>query len=208
MTSLYLDESGDLSFNLAKKGCSSKFSIAFLIVENRRPVQKLVKKIFKSLPPPIKRKCGGALHAKNEKTSTIRKLLIGLATKDIRVASMCLDKRKILVSTDQNELYASIVISLINRLYADGVFDNTHEVNLVASRRNTSKSLNDRFSYDLNSSEHGMKFTVDIVKPSDDKCLQAVDFVSWALWQKYEKGDCTYSDLIADKTICEYNMYS
>jgi len=38
--------------------------------------------------------------------------------------------------------------------------------------------------------------------------LQAVDFVSWAMWQKYEKGDETYSKIIADKTIKEYVMYN
>ena len=43
--------------------------------------------------------------------------------------------------------------------------------------------------------------------PSDDKCLQAVDFVSWALWQKYEKGDETYSDIISGKIVKEYVMY-
>ena len=43
--------------------------------------------------------------------------------------------------------------------------------------------------------------------PSDDKCLQAVDFISWALWKKYENDDESYSDIIADKIIKEYVMY-
>ena len=207
MVYLYLDESGDLFFDLTKKGSSKKFSIAFLVVKNKRPVQKLVKKVFKTLPPALIRKCNGVLHAKYEKPVTIKRLLTGLATKDVFIASMCLDKRKILLSTDQNELYTNIVISLINRLYADGLFDNNYDINLIASQRNTSRSLNKRFSDNLIESKHGKKFAVSIVKPSDDKCLQAVDFVSWALWQKYEREDNTYSDLITDKIIHEYEMY-
>ena len=207
MAFLYLDESGNLSFSPLKQGSSSKFSISFLILSDRRAINKLVKKTFKSLPPAIKRKCNGVLHAKSEKTSTVIKLLNGLATKDIKIASMCLDKNKILVSTDQNEMYANIVISLINHLYKDGVFDNINDISLVASRRNTSNNLNERFSDNLNKSEHGKKFTVNIVKPSDDKCLQAVDFISWSLWQKYEREICTYYDIIKDKIIHEYDMY-
>jgi hypothetical protein len=29
----------------------------------------------------------------------------------------------------------------------------------------------------------------------------------WALWQKYENGDETYSDIIAGKIVKEYVMY-
>jgi hypothetical protein len=54
---------------------------------------------------------------------------------------------------------------------------------------------------------HSGKITVEIVKPFDDKCLQAADFVSWAFWQKHEKGDGTYADILADKITREYKMY-
>ena len=64
-----------------------------------------------------------------------------------------------------------------------------------------------RFSESVVNSEHGTKFSVSIVKPFDDKCLQAADFVSWAFWQKYEKGNSEYTDLIADIVLHEYEMY-
>jgi len=207
MTYIYFDESGDLGFDFSKQGTSDLFSIAFLIVNNKRPVSTLVKKVFLSLPTATKYKNNGVLHARYEKASTINKLLIGLSTKDIKVASIRLDKRKTLVMSNPNELYASIVISFINRLYMDGVIDNNENVVLIASQRNTSRSLNERFSDNIVSSAHGEGFTVSIVKPSDDKCLQAVDFVSWAFWQKYAKDDSTYIDLVADRIIHEYEMY-
>jgi len=77
----------------------------------------------------------------------------------------------------------------------------------IASRMHTSKSLNTKFDENITTQTTDKKFNVSIVKPCDDKYLQAVDFVSWALWQKYENGDESYSDIIADKIIQEYVMY-
>ena len=207
MTYVYFDESGDTGFDFAKQGTSRQFLIAFLIVDSRRPVSALVKKVFLSLPLAARHKSSGVLHARYEKASTVRKLLGGLAAKDVKIATMRLDKRSVLAVANPNELYTSIVISLVNRLYADGLFDDCDHVKLVASRRNTSKSLNESFSENVVNNALDTKFSVDILKPSDDKCLQAVDFVSWAFWQKYAKNDTSFADLIADKVLHEYEMY-
>jgi len=206
MTHIYFDESGDLGFDFSKQGTSDWFSIAFLLVENKRPISKLVKNVFKLLPPSAKHRGSGILHARYEKASTIKKLLNGLATKDIKVTVMRLDKRKVFIAGNPNDLYTSIVISLINRLYADGIFDSNEQINLIASQRNTSRILNKRFSEDVLNT-FGTRITVSIIKPADDKCLQATDFVSWAFWQKYANGDSTFVDLVADKILYEYEMY-
>ena len=180
-----------------------------MISDDKRPVSALVKKVFKTLPPARKHKSGGALHARYEKTITVKRLLNALTTKDIRIATMRLDNRKILISSNPNELYTSVVITLINRLYSDGHISDNDIISLIASRRNTSKYLNERFSESIVKRATGkFNFEVSIVKPCDDKCLQAVDFISWAFWQKYEKEDYTYYDIISDKIICEYEMYS
>ena len=92
-------------------------------------------------------------------------------------------------------------------MYTDDVISDVDEIILVASRRNTSKNLNMTFSESVVNRTHGVKFSVKIVPPSDDKCLQAVDFISWALWQKYEKSDETYTVLIADRIVREYLMF-
>jgi len=207
MVYIYFDESGDLGFDFSKGGTSGHFSVAFLITNEKRPIYSLVKKVYLSLPRATKRKSSGVLHAYYEKASTITKLLQGISKKDVKVASMRLDKRKVLLTGNPNELYTSLVVTLINRLYADGVICDTDELVLVASRRNTNKNLNVVFSESIVRRAHGLKFSVNVVPPSDDKCLQAVDFISWAFWQKYEKGDETYIALIADKIVQEYVMY-
>jgi hypothetical protein len=100
-----------------------------------------------------------------------------------------------------------MVVALINRLYADGIIRKTDVIKFVASRRNTSEKLNDDFTKSIEHCTTGVNFDFSILPARDDKCLQAVDFVSWALWQKYENGDETYSDIISDKIVKEYVMY-
>ena len=207
MAYIYFDESGDLGFDFSKQGTSNHFSIAFMIIGDKRPISALVKKVFKSLPPTARLRSGGALHARYEKTSTVTKLLKALAKKDVSVATIRLNKRKLLISSNPNELYSSIVISLINRLYADDHFKGEENINLIASQRNTNKSLNTRFTECVvDKTPGGTKFNVSIVKPADDKCLQAADFISWAFWQKYEKGNNNFTDIFANKIICEHEI--
>jgi len=207
MTYIYFDESGDLGFDFSKRGTSEQFLVTFMIAENKRPISTLVKKTFASLPVATKRKHSGSLHAYYEKKATRIKLLRGLAAKDVKIATIRLSKHKILIAGDPHELYANIAITLINRLFADGIINDADAVTLIASRRNTSKILNARFSESIINDARGTKFGVNIVKPVDDKCLQAVDFISWAFWQKYEKNDNTYARLLANKTIREYDLY-
>jgi len=152
-------------------------------------------------------KKGAYLHAHYEKPITKKRLLQGLATKDIRIATMRLDKRKVFLPGNPNELYSSMVVALINRLYADGIISKSDEIKFIASRRNTSEKLNDDFTKSIEHCTNDVSFDFSILSARDDKCLQAVDFVSWALWQKYENCDETYSDIISSKIVKEYVMY-
>jgi len=207
MTYIYFDESGDLGFDFSKKRTSKHILVVFLIVKDKRPISALVKKVFKTLPPAHKRKNNGTLHAHHEKSSTIKRMLYALATKNIKVATMRLDKRKLLILSNPNDIYTNIVIALLNKLYANGHLDNTNDIKLIASRRNTSKHLNDQFTENiLNKIPEDITLDVSIEKPSDDKCLQAVDFISWSFWQKYERDDNTYSEIISNFVIDEYEM--
>jgi len=206
MVHIYFDESGCLGFDFSKKGTKNHILITFLILDECRPIISLVKKVILTLPK-IRIKKGAYLHSHYEKPITRTRLLRGLATKDVKIATMRLDKRKVFVSGNANELYSTLVVSLINRLYTDGMIQKADEIKFTASRRNTSEKLNDDFLESIEQSTPKVKFMPSILSARDDKCLQAVDFVSWALWQKYENGDETYSDIVADKIVKEYVMY-
>ena len=202
-----MDESGDLGFDFSKAGTTRHILITFLITKECRPIISLVKKVFKSLPKSSRKRNNDYLHAYYEKPITRKRLLSVLAIKDIEIASMRMDKRKVLVTGTPNELYSNMTVALINRLYTDGVLAKADDIKFIASRRNTSKKLNDDFSESIANRTQDVNFKIDIVTSDENKCLHAVDFVSWALWQKYEKSDETYSDIIAEKIIKEYVMY-
>jgi hypothetical protein len=207
MLHIYFDESGCLGFDFAKSGTNNHILITFLILNECRPINTLVKNIYLTLPKKFKRRRGSYLHAHYEKPITIKRFLKGLASKNIRIATMRLDKRKILFPGNTNELYSSMVVALINRLYADDIITKSDKIKFIVSRRNTSKKLNDDFSESITRCTLDVNFDFMIIAPSDDKCLQAVDFVSWALWQKYENHDESYFDLVAGKIVGEYIMY-
>jgi len=202
-----MDESGDLGFDFSKAGTTKHILITFLIVKECRPIISLVKKVFKTLPKSSRKRNNDYLHAYYEKPITRKRLLIGLATKDIEVASMRMDKSKVLVTGSPNELYSNMTVALVNRLYTDGILAKADDIKLVASRRNTSRYLNDAFSESIANRTQDVNFDVIIMTSGENKCLHAVDFVSWALWQKYEKGNETYSDIISGKIVKEYVMY-
>ena len=207
MIYIHADESGCLGFDFTKQATKKHLLITFLISKECRPIISLVRKVVNTLPKKQLRKNSSYLHANYEKPITRKRLLRGLAAFDVEIATMRLDKRKIVLIGNPNELYSNMFVALINRLYADGVLKKSDSIEFVASRRNTSKKLNNDFSASI---EHGTKdidFNHNIAAPSDDKCLQAVDFISWALWQKYEMNDETYSDIITDKIVKEYVMY-
>ena len=207
MRYIYLDESGDMGFDFSKSGTSKHLLITFLMLNEPRPIVSLVKKVFTSLLTTTKRKNNDMLHAYYEKDVTVKRLLNGLASKDVKIATMRLDKRKVLFIGNTHELYSSMVVALINRLYSDGFIDSNKDIKFIASRKNTSKKLNNDFSESVVNHAGNVKFDIEIVKSSDDKCLQAVDFVSWAYWQKYEKKNDSFATLIKEKTVREYVMY-
>ena len=82
MEYIYLDESGDLGFDASKRN-SKYFIITVLSTANKRAVEKVVKKAFKSLPKKVISKHSGVLHCCKEKPQTREKLLGLLGEKEI-----------------------------------------------------------------------------------------------------------------------------
>jgi len=54
---------------------------------------------------------------------------------------------------------------------------------------------------------HQGRIKISIKTPSEEKGLQAVDFVSWAIFRKYEKSDDSYYQIIKRKIIEENPLF-
>jgi len=48
---------------------------------------------------------------------------------------------------------------------------------------------------------------IAIRTPFEEKALQAVDFVSWSVFRKYEYGDDSYYNLIKSKIVEENALF-
>ena len=54
---------------------------------------------------------------------------------------------------------------------------------------------------------HGIKVNVTIKTPSQEHGLQAVDFISWAIFRKYEHQDEEYYQIIREKIVEENPIF-
>jgi predicted kinase len=211
MAYIFLDESGDLGFNPAKKN-SKNFIITILATPNKKPIEKIVKKVHSTLKKKVKRLSGGVLHAYKEKPATRKKVLNLLNKKDCSIMTICLNKTKVYtrLKEEKHVLYNYVANILLDRIIKKKLVDTTDIVYLIASRRETNKFLNENFKNYLKSqisNIHKMKVEIEIKIPSEEKSLQAVDFVSWAIFRKYEHNDDSYFKLIKSKIIEENPLF-
>lgn len=210
MAYIFLDESGDLGFNFKKKGTSSIFIVTFLFVDGpKKIIEKIVNRTHSELSKKIKRRIG-VLHATNEKPITRQRLLKRLVENDnCVVMTIYLNKKKVFtkLQDEKQVLYNYVTNILLDRIYTRKIVSSDKDMELIASRRETNKFLNENFKEYLSrkiKGTHNCKMKVSIKTPYEEKCLQVVDFVSWSIFRKYEKGDDSYYNIIK-KMIIEEN---
>jgi len=210
MAYIFLDESGDLGFNFSKKGTTKYFVITFLFAHNKRLIEKIVKSIHLGLRKKYKKI--GILHAYKEEPVTKRKLLRLLSQKDCAIMTIYLNKEKVYTRLKEEKavLYNYVSNILLDRIYSKQIISIDKKVELIASRKETNKFLNENFkNYLKRQLQNNYKLALDIVikTPSEEKGLQAVDFVSWAIFRKYEYGDDSYYNIIRGKIVEENPLF-
>lgn len=211
MVYIFLDESGDLGFN-PKKSNSKYFIITLLAVRDKKPIEKLVKEIHSKLRKKVKRISGGILHSYKEKPATRKRLLSNLNKKDCFLMTIYLNKSKVYTELQEEKhlLYNYVANILIDRIMTKKLIKSNSSVCLIAAKRETNKLLNSNFKDYLEKqikNKHGLIIKINIKTPNEEKSLQAVDFVSWALFRKYEKGDSTYYNLIKSRIVEENPLF-
>lgn len=208
---LLMDESGCLGFDFNKKKTSKYFVVCCLFTSSKRPLEKIVKKVHSGLRQRLHNH-PGVLHCNKEKPITRQRLLNFLKEKDCSIMSIYLNKRKVYtrLQDEKHVLYNYVTNILLDRIFSKRFVPETKKIILIASKRETNKFLNHNFSSYLNrkvTNTHNIKFTVYIKTPADEKSLQVVDFVSWAIFRKYEYGDEGYYNLIKEKIVEEHPLF-
>lgn len=152
---------------------------------------------------------GQVLHAYHEKPVTRERLLRCIADKDISIIVIALNKRKVYTRLQEEKavLYNYVTNILLDRIFTKKLVPLEGGIELIASRRETNRFLNENFRDYLQrqaNDKHGIDLTVDIRTASEEKALQAVDFASWAIFRKYEHKDEEYYKIIK-RVIVEEN---
>ena len=99
---------------------------------------------------------------------------------------------------------------LLDRLHNKNILIDGEEIDLVVDRKDTKKSLEENLINYLSSSMHerrGGEFQTNLHASHENKSLQAVDFISWAIFRKYEYGDYEFYELIKDKIVDEKLLF-
>lgn len=149
------------------------------------------------------------MHAVKEKPVTRQRLLKRLGEKDCVIMTIYLNKKRVYTKLQEEKavLYNYVANILLDRIYAKRIIPVEKIIELIASRRETNKFLNENFKNYLNAqvkNKHRIDIRTSIRSSTEEKALQAVDFASWGIFRKYEYGDDSYYNLIKNK-IAEEN---
>lgn len=208
MAYIFLDESGDLGF---KKSSSKWFLFTIAITDDFRSLEKVVKKIWKMLRK--KHKNLGELHASHEKNITRKRMLTHLnQVKNLKILCIVLNKKKVYIDlqNQKNYLYNYTANILLDNLHNKKIITPGEPINLFIDRKDTKKKLRENFIRYLTESMNKRRkgyFEVKLHSSHENKSLQAVDFISWAIFRKYEYGDYNFYEIIKEKIIDEKILF-
>jgi hypothetical protein len=206
---IFMDESGDLGFG---KRSSKWFIFTIAIVKDKRSLERVVRKIWKPLKKSHQQL--GELHAYHATAVTKTRMLQKLSElEDLKVLCIVLNKQKVYVDlqNQKNYLYNYTANILLDRLHKKGVIDGEHDIELFIDRKDTKKSLRENFINYLDSAmseRKAGKLSISLHSSNENKSIQAVDFISWAIFRKYERGDFEYYELIKNKIEDERLLFA
>jgi len=213
MSYIFMDESGDLGFDFSKKATSKNFIIAMLLVRNKRPVDKIVGKTFASLSDRVRKTHSGVLHCNKEKPRTRIKLLTLLGEKkDFSIVIIRLNKKRVYSNFQKEKviLYNYVANILLDRIFKKRLLPLNEPVHFIPSKRETNTFLNQNFKGYITDEifkKHKLKINMELKRPCDEKGLQAVDFVSWASFRKYEYQEEYYYNLLKDIIVEDSSLF-
>jgi len=205
---IFLDESGDLGFS---ERSSRWFVLTIVLTNNHRKVEKSIKKVHRGLKKKFKKV--KELHAYHVDSVSRKRVLRNLSEiEDLQIHCIILNKKKVHVDlkNQKNYLYNFTANILLDRLYGKSNFKNDDQILIYIDQRETNKFLKKNFEDYLNSclsKKGGNGFKIRIKPSHTEKCLQAVDFISWAIFRKYERSDYEFYEIIKNKIIGESLLF-
>jgi len=185
----FVDESG----STAPTETSHLLVVAVLGTEEpisiRRVIHRFQKKLNTSLP-------AGEIKAGKLEPAKIKKVLGKLAQSPIQIVAVIVDPYILNhPPSDPEDIYRWAVSRAVYHMV-----ERYPSVEIILDRRYTKESLRFELEKSIRQSLTGISGQYVLIRHDDSserKELQAVDFIAWAFFQKYEKNDSQYYDLIS-----------
>ena len=207
MSYVYMDESGDLSFN--NTNWSKFFIITFLISKSERETEIIMKNFYKWTNWKWKSIKWAFFHSTKESTRSIKRIIHLSSRRDMNIVSIIINKEKVnsYDKTHTHDLYNKLAWELLNQCEKRW-FLNWWKHFFIASRKETSQYLKKEFINYLNKSHTSLldiEITIDI--PQHRKWLEIVDACSHAIFKKLESWDFELYSIIKNKILLEKNFF-
>ena len=198
MAYIYMDESGDLGFNMNYWN-SKYFLITFLISNTEDDVDIVMKNVYKWMAwKKLKRKWS-FFHSNKESVQSVKRALDLASRRNFVIVSLILNKQNVPFEYKRNQhiLYNNAVRELLFQCEKRGYINSNWPVHFIASRKETNKYLNNQFIVTVKSAVSWLiKFDIKIKSPESSKWLELVDSISFSLFQKYKNQILTYIQLL------------
>jgi len=192
---IFIDEAG--SAGLSRK--SHVFVVAALCLKNPRIIENIIKRAQKKYGSSL---ALGELKAKQAEDKMIAHILNAISQEDVEIFSVVID-RQILEIADSNseEIYRWVMVRLIKKLVA-----RHPRLEITLDRRYTNKELRYKLEKAIREGISEIPQNYMLIRQEDsqpNRGLQAVDFIAWSLFQKYERGNDIYYRHFASRIVEE-----
>jgi len=201
MKYMFLDESGELGFNF-NKGSTKFFTITLLIcgVREKQELKRVIKKIRKRVLRKELKK-SNEIKWNNSSDDIKKKIFERIERINFEVFTIILDKSKVYdyLKDKKHKLYNYLSNLIIAECSIDGKFE------LIVDRSKNKRSLRDDFD---NYIRNNLKRECSnlIIQHADSKSnggLQVLDFISGAIFNKYEFNNLEFYNKIKERITTE-----
>jgi hypothetical protein len=204
---IYLDESGDLGFDLKKKGTSKHFIITVLLTREPKKIANCIRhlkedalaKKYKKMPE---------IKFNNSNETFRNRVIKKLTEQEIFVLIFSLHKAKVIAKLHDKK---DKVYNYVTGLLFDKILNATNpgeELIMTVDKVKVGKIQIEDFNFYLGlklflAGQADRKLKIIHVDSQKDRCIQAVDFISGSIFRKYEFGDLNLYNQIKGKIIDE-----
>ena len=191
----FIDESGTVGV----PGRTHFLVVAVLCAEQPREIELPVRRALKKYGPSLS---SGEIKAANFEEPAIVRFLQEIVKEDVSILATIVNQDDIQTPPkEMEEIYRITVARTIYRLV-----ERWPKINVCLDQRYTNKRQRFDLEERIREAIQDLPQKIVLIRQENSvtrKELQAVDAVSWAFFQKYERGDYRFYNIIAPKVILE-----